>query len=387
MASISKYRDSNGTKWRVYSEHTDKRTGERKRRSKTFRVFKDAVAYRTEVEQQQVQGVNPTRTTVAAYLDAWAANKLAMGEVRQNTMDGYRGKLESAKMALGHIALVDLTASDVDAWMREMLSGQNTLSQKPLSPSSVKQARAILSGALEDAVRKRILPYNVVRSASVPKVHKRRKPAWTSAHVQAFLAELDKTPYGNFYRFIGLTGCRRSEAGGLLTSNVSFETRQVFIETTLMRVLGQGQSKWVLSEPKSETSRRTLPMSSPVEMVLRDQMRRNAEARLKVGSAWVDTGGVFVEPTGEFMNLDTLSSKARNIRLELGLPAASSIHGLRHHFARALNASGSVDPQTLRTLMGHAMFSQTLDYIAPSDDLERDAMDVFGSLLDNRDVG
>ncbi|WP_170337749.1 site-specific integrase [Ruegeria arenilitoris] len=386
MASISKYKDRNGPKWKVFYEHTD-RTGKRVRRSRTFRDHKTALAFKAEVETQTHQGVRTGRSTLAAYLNNWVANKVAMGEIRHNTLDGYRAKLDSAKRAIGHIELAKLVPDDVEFWLRGLLSGKFSATGRELSPTTVRQCRTIMVSALGDAVRKRLLPYNVAEASSMPRApRKGKKPSWTVEQAGQFLSEMDKTPYGHFFRFIGLSGCRRSEAGGLLIPAIRFPARQVVIETSLMRVSRGGRSDYVLSEPKSDASHRTLPLSAPLEAVLWAQLARVAEFRLAAGNAWVDTGGVFVEPTGEFYRLDTLSAIAWRTRNKLGLPEASAIHGLRHAFGKAVNATGT-DPKTLQQLMGHSRFQTTYDLYVDTDDAQHiDAMDKLGSLLGGNGV-
>lgn len=383
MASIKKYTDDKGPKWRVFLDTT--RRGKRYRPSRTFRDYASAKAYKLELEQQQAAGVRPSKTQLGAYLDTWRDNKVALGAIRPNTLSGYNGKLDSMKMAMGSIELHDLTADDVEAWMRGMLSGQFAVSGRPLSPSTVRQSRTILVSALGDAVRKRLLPYNVAEAAAMPRVpRKTKKPSWDMEHVRAFLEELDaKTDYGNFFRYIALSGCRRSEAGGLLATSVDFANREVHIDNSLIRQSVGGRSQYTLSEPKTESSRRSLPMSAPLEHLLRSQMAWNAENRLRFGKSYVQTGGVFVEASGQFYMLDTLSATARRTRDRLGLPKASAIHGLRHAYGRAMNASGAVDPKTLQVLMGHSRFETTYNlYVATGNDQLRNAMDVMAGLVD-----
>ncbi len=167
MASIVKYKDRRGPKWKVFHQYTD-RTGARVRRSRTFRDHKTALAFKAEVETQVHQGVRTARVTLSAYLDDWIENKVAMGELRGNTRDGYRAKLDSAKQTIGHVEIAKLVPGDIEFWLRGLLSGEFSKSGRPLSPTTVRQCRTIMVSALGDAVRKRLLPYNVaVRCKSV----------------------------------------------------------------------------------------------------------------------------------------------------------------------------------------------------------------------------
>lgn len=383
MASVTKYKDSKGPKWRVFQEVTDRR-GKRRRQSRTFRDYASAKTYKLELETQQAAGVRPSKTQLAPYLDRWLVNKTEMGAIRPNTLSGYKGKLDSAKMAMGTIEIADLTADDVEEWLRGMLSGKYAVSGRPLSASTTAQARTILVAALGDAVRKRLLPYNVAEASAMPRVRRKtKKPSWDMDHVRAFLEDLDaNTAYGRFFRYIAMTGCRRSEAGGLLAASVDFPIAEIHIDNSLIRRSVGGRSEYILSEPKTESSRRSLPMPASLENLLRSQMAWNAENQLRFGKSYVQTGGVFVEASGEFYRLDTLSAVARRTRDQLGLPKASAIHGLRHAYGRAMNASGAVDPKTLQVLLGHSRFETTYNiYVATGNDQLRDAADVMAGLV------
>ncbi|WP_138734764.1 hypothetical protein [Modestobacter excelsi] len=59
---------------------------------------------------------------------------------------------------LGHYRLADLTVDDVDRALAS-LRRQGTRSRR-LSPSSVRRIHATLRSALNDAVRRRVIPYN-----------------------------------------------------------------------------------------------------------------------------------------------------------------------------------------------------------------------------------
>ena len=66
------------------------------------------------------------------------------------------------------------------------------------------------------------------------------------------------------------------------------------VRGTLARVDGA----LVVTEPKTAKSRRSVPLSSTAQRVLREVHTSQAEERLRAGSAWQQTGYVFTTELG-----------------------------------------------------------------------------------------
>jgi integrase len=144
--------------------------------------------------------------------------------------------------------------------------------------------------------------------------------------------------------------------------------------------LTQNGSEVAEGEPKSDTGRR--PVMLPAETVaeLKAHRKEQAAERLKWGSAWIDSGRVFVREGGEHLVPDTLSERFRVLAAEAGLPPIT-LHGLRHGAATyALDAG--VDIRVVQEMLGHSSSVLTRDtYTSVSERLQQDAAERVSSII------
>src|SRR5687767_4871939 len=93
---------------------------------------------------------------------------------------------------------------------------------------------------------------------------------------------------------IAFRGLRRSEALGLPWVDVDLDRKTVTIRETRVQV----GADVVEGDSKTDTSARTVSLDAGTLEVLRAHRRRQAELRLLLGSAWIDTGLVFAKAEG-----------------------------------------------------------------------------------------
>jgi hypothetical protein len=99
------------------------------------------------------------RVTVVGYVEGWLERKKDAVRFRPSTAMHRQQHLRDYWIPLlGHYRLTDLTADDVDRVLAS-LRRQGTRSRR-LSPSSVRRIHATLRSALNDSVRRRVIPYN-----------------------------------------------------------------------------------------------------------------------------------------------------------------------------------------------------------------------------------
>lgn len=316
--------------------------------------------------------------TLADYLCQWLDGLGEMETVRPNTLSGYRGKMQTAMDSIGPIGLLRLEPADVDRWLLN-------LKRRGLSKSTIAQSKTILSKAMKDAMRRKMIPFNPVEGAQAPKQASIQRPDCMSvADARTYLdAITEKFPlYGAFMRVAVMTGLRRSEIGGLRWQDVDLDAAHIAVTQTLIRV-SQGNGRptlWQTSEPKSTASRRTVPVPNPVVSILRARGAEQRAQRLKAGPAWRDTGLVFTDGIGAPLNLDTLSGTVRRIKVDLGL-RGQPVHGMRHLFGTSQNKTGT-DVATIQAMMGHSRSTTTLDYYVHADnDQKTDAAAAMGDLF------
>ncbi len=90
------------------------------------------------------------------------------------------------------------------------------------------------------------------------------------------------------------TGLRQGGLLGLKWSNVDLPNARLTVRHTLQRIDGE----FVLVEPKTERSRRTIALPDVVVRALRGHRTKQKMERLVAGSRWVATGHVFATSRG-----------------------------------------------------------------------------------------
>lgn len=106
--------------------------------------------------------------TVAGFLElVWLPGK--RGQVDRSTFDQYAWAVRRHIVpALGQCKLAELQPAQLDRWLRRLGTAPRGDRGRPLSPTSVRLIRKVLSMACEDAAERGLLAENPVRCTEVP---------------------------------------------------------------------------------------------------------------------------------------------------------------------------------------------------------------------------
>ena len=289
------------------------------------------------------------------------------------TLHGYRtyAKLH-INPALGSKPVRALTAYDLDAFY-------GTLGAGGKGAATIRQAHAIISGALKQGVKWGWLETNAAKSASPPSLNGAQIVAPTATEVQRLLrAADDRDPVLAAVLLLGaLTGARRGELCALRWTDVDFTAGTLRIARSILDLPGR-------VEEKSTKSRvvRTIGLGAAGVEALRLHRAQVLE-RARIGEVTV--------PPDAFVFSDRLDCRTpirpdkatrffTRLRDDLGLPHVH-LHSLRHFQATQLVGSG-VDVRTAAGRLGHADASVTLrtySSFLPATDAA--AADFIGELL------
>ena len=289
------------------------------------------------------------------YLDRWL-DDTAPKKRRERTVRDYREKLKRyVRPLLGMKRIDRLSPLDV----QEMIGD---LERKGLSPQTIRYAHAVLSAALGQAVRWRLIQANPCRDVELPK----RRPREMAALTPAQCGKLREKLVGDrlealFLRLLG-TGLRPGEALALRWEDVNLDAGWLRVERTLGRK-AKGVP-WSFDEPKTPKSRRTVTLPPSVTRALLAHRARQAEDRLQAGAAYGDLGLVFATPFGQ--PLDERNVVNRHFKPALvwaELPGAVRLYDLRHT-AATLMLAGGAQVRAVADRLGHASAKMTLDVYA-----------------------
>ena len=328
--------------------------GKRVRPTVTARTRTELSKKLADKRRQIDKGVFADDGTVEAWLNHWL-DTIASERVRPRTLQGYRGYVRTWLIPhLGRHRLDKLKPDHVRALYRAM-------EEAGLSDATRRQAHAILRRALVVAERDGRIMRNPAAVVDPPPVGKVHHVPLTLAQARQVLSALDGDPLAARWACALLQGLRQGECLGLRWANVDIEGRRIHIREELVRITGQGM---VLTDPKSDTSKRSIPMLEPVALLL-DAMPRTGE--------FVFYG----KPTDS--RKDWGLWKALLVRAGVCTPDMAegdmpALHAARGTTASLLHEAGVPD-KIIAEILGHSSVQITRQaYIHGNEDTHRKAM-------------
>jgi integrase len=349
----------------------DPATGLAKRRQKwvTFKgTKKQAQDHLTEIlrSANRHEYVEPSKTSVVAYLRAWVEQSIKPPLRRPSTYASYTNAIEVhiAPSAIAHIPLQQLRSLDLDRYYASVRR----------SPGTVALHHAIIHTALKRAVRDGLVTRNVSSDAERPKLSKDRGDArehcWTATEARLFLdtAKAAGARPAAFYTLALDCGARKGELGGLRWSDVNLDAATITVAQQLTSRTGEPTFA-----PTKTSMTRTVSIAAETVTLLREHKRQQAECKMKNRQTYEDHGLVFAKEAG-----DTQTPRATlGQPLSLGcigegefgrLIKASGVrrikfHGLRHTSA-TLSLQAGTPVHVVAARLGHANPAMTLTVYA-----------------------
>jgi integrase len=128
----------------------------------------------------------------------------------------------------------------------------------------------------------------------------------------------------------------------------------------------------MFQEPKTDASKRIIPIPEDITIELRHHKARQAQERLLFGAGYQDHDLVFAEPDGRPIDPRTFTRRFARLLQRAGLPHIR-FHDGRHTYATLMLELGE-SPKVVQAVLGHSKISTTLDtYSHVSLDLEKRA--------------
>jgi integrase len=328
--------------------------------------------------------------TTGAFLQKWIERQRPP-VVRASTWRAYNRKVKQYLLPqLGKVPLRKLASPQGTELLADW---QTELLRKPLnprrgggtlSPTTVRDARVLLSRALDQAVEWGLISYNPATPKLIARPQRQRieLAILDAAKATCLLRTLRGDPFCALFTVLLALGLRKSEALGLKWRNADLDGGLLTIDRGL-HDNGREFGGLVLEDLKTDRSRRTLPLPAFVVAVLRFHRRRQDAERERALNQWHEQDLVFNTQFGTPIN-----PRAVNTALDAALERAQLPHvrvqDLRHSCASLLLANG-VDLKIISTILGHSTITLTADTYSHVDigtkRLAAEAMhDLFGDL-------
>ncbi len=333
-----------------------------RQRKKTFTKKGDADRFAATVEADKIRGQyvdHSDRTTVGEYARAWAGAR----PHRPTTARRVSSMIEThlAGTRLGDRRLAAVRPSEVQAWATDRA--------QVLAPATVRSLVSLLRSIYASAVLDRLVASSPVVRVTLPRHDRARVIPLTVEQVQVLAASMPLRNQAMVVTQAGL-GLRIGELLALRLEDVDFLRRTARVEWQIV------PKAKIRSEPKTPRSRRTIPLPQVVADALAQHI-----AQFPPGAE----GTLFTTRTGTPVTHDYYGSELFPAAVRrASLPAGTTSHDLRHHYASVLLAAGE-SVIAVAERLGHenaSLVLSTYGHLMPdSEDRTRRAVDEAWSAI------
>lgn len=333
--------------------------------NKRERIYKSVTGPKREAEKlmnemlYQLQTgtyIDPSNLTVGEYLHRWL-NTHCKTNLAPKTYHSYQCEIRNHIMPeLGMFSLDQLTPIHLQEYYSKKLTSGRKDGQGGLSARSVHYHHRILRTAFKHATQLQLIARNPADSVVPPRFRSKEMYVLNKEQALAFLEAIKDHRDYNLILTAVYTGLRRGELLGLRWADIDLKKNTLNVRQQLQYISGQGI---MFKSPKTEKSRRQIPLMPIVAITLRKLKKEQAQEKLIHGISYEDNDLVFCLENGHPLDPNVLGRRFRKLVDKHGHPELR-FHDLRHTCATLLLAAG-VDAKKVQDIMGHESISTTLD--------------------------
>lgn len=272
--------------------------------------------------------------------------------VRRTTYDTYRWNLDKKiNPEIGSIEIEKIDSAIVQDYV-------NNMTIKGMSVHSIRDNVGIIKLIIKDYAKTNSKPVPII-DIKYPRAKKKdmSERILKNQDFELLYAHCMEHPekVGIAVLLGMLLGMRIGEVCGLMMRDVDLKEKRIKIERSVKRVRTQYGSELEISDPKTASSVRVLPLPDEIACII--------EGLNLSESDYIASGkSTPTEPR-------TLRQAYGRLLKRLGIET-HTFHELRHTFASRAIASGA-DPRSVADLMGHTTVEMTLNTYAHTDEEQR----------------
>lgn len=254
---------------------------------------------------------------------------------------------------LGEYELADLQLIVLQRFITDLLTNGNKRTGKGLSPNFVKSVISVVQNSLKTAHILGLLSEYMADRIKRPKIIEKQVECFSLSEqkkIEQYVLGSKKSKLKGIVLCL-YTGLRIGELLALTWDDINFMTSTLSVNKTSHDGNVNGKHCLITDTPKTENSRRDIPLSKPLIVLLRD-MKKEGKSDYVIEDK---ESAVFVR---SYQRTFELLLKRLNI-------PHKGFHALRHTFAtRALECG--MDVKTLSEILGHKNATITLNRYAHS---------------------
>jgi integrase len=345
--------------------------GKRRRKIIYGKTRKEIAEKLKALHRDQAAGINiaPLQQTVKVFLEIWLEQTVKRLN-RPRTYDKYAADVKYHIIpAIGNYQLTKLTPEHVQRLL-------NDLADAGLSYNSVRNVRAALRRALNQAMRHGYVQRNVATLVDVPGDVTFTAEPLDEEQTRRFLEVARGHRLEALYRVALGLGLRKGEILGLLWEDVDFDAATLHVTGSLQRQNGHLER----SATKTDASIRTVTLPPTLLKILRKHKARQEKERARC-ERWHETGYVFTSTIGTPLEPSNMIRHFKASLRKAGLPPTTRFHDLRHTCATLMIKRG-VHARAVMDVLGHAQISTTMNtYAHVLEEVQREAVSALDALF------
>jgi integrase len=339
-------------------------TGKRQQVRRRYATEREARAALAEITDAAAKGVFVARSAVT--VERVCADYVAgRHKLRATSLSKLAYDLAPLRERHGDLPVQRLTKAHIDSLVTDLVAGGTTTAKgrkrRPWSASAVNKVIATIGQVLADAQQQGLVSRNVAEHVDRVATAHSDVDTYTEDEVRTLLGKLADDRLGHAWE-LALSGLRRGEIAGLRWVDIDLDGRTLSI--TNNRVSAGGRA--VENDPKSATSRRTLPLPDRLVTVLKAGRARQAAERLALGSAYRSGAYVVSNEIGDPYSPAVLSRYWRDAVKAAGVRHIK-LHAARHTCATLMHLQG-IPVAVIAAWIGHKDASLTMRLYAHSQD-------------------
>ena len=296
--------------------------------------------------------------TLDAYFEEWEKSRI--GVIKDSSLKINRSKYNNhIKPVLGKTKIQKIEK-------REVVKLQQDLSKK-LSASMTNGVIVVLKTVLNAAIDDEIIVKNPAASVKPLRMDDRPKAsetihrALTREEQQAFIQEAKQEWLYEFFCFSLCTGMRLNEIVALKWQDIDYINNVIHVTKTVSWKQGGGITE---TSPKSETSKRDIPMNDTIKKVLQMQRKKMAMIYGEIVARKMDSN-IFIGSNGSRAVASSTVAFSINNVLKRLRQQGIEIERFTHHAFRDTFATRYIEEggnmQTLQKILGHSSLAMTAD--------------------------
>lgn len=313
--------------------------------------LRDAVYDDAHSDVKQVKKTNKKEVTVNAWFDYWL-NEIIGSRIKHATRLSYTGRYDNRiKPIIGDMLLNDVKPMDCQAVLN------NCMDKKDAS-GSMSKIRSIMNKMFESAIENDMMVSNpITKNVQYKKEKTTEKRVFTIEEQKIFKEYCTKSSYRDVFIFILNTGLRIGEVSALKWSNVDFDKKRIYIDSTAYYNYDTEQIEE--NSPKSPAGYRYIPFTTESNEILDRLYKQRSKNRPYV----------FYNKDGErIIENNAYNALTKIVKNKMGIKESFGLHCLRHTFATRCAEAG-IKPKVLQKILGHENISTTMNlYVHTTED-------------------